>query len=468
MNPAPVTTTTGAASPVTGVTAEIIRRARALRFADLPDDVIVLAKQCLLDWLAVTVAGAAEQATAILRAEVLAEAGPERATLIGSGERAGLTQAALVNGTAAHALDYDDVVPAMSGHPSAPVLAALLAVAEDTGLDGPGFLTAFVAGFETECRVARLVAPGHYGSGWHATGTIGTFGAAAACATAMGLGEREWAHALGLAATQAAGLKAVFGTMAKPLHAGKAAANGLLAARLAARGFTAAPGILEAPNGFAAAMTSTVNADRALELGPGEFELRNVLFKYHAACYATHASLEAVLRVTERHALGLADIARVELRVPEPAYVACAGRVPATALEAKFSLNYAVALALAGAGTGVSAFTSEYLHDSRVRALSERVTCTLAPDITEKFAAEAVVTTTAQQALAAAADVSVPARGAENLSRQQDKLAAKFYDLVSPAVGQAATQALAAAVAGIEGCATVGDLVRLSSPGRPG
>jgi 2-methylcitrate dehydratase PrpD len=464
VDPAPGTTTGDADSLAAGVTLEIIRRARALRFADLPDDVVVLAKQCLLDWTGVTLAGAGEQATTILREEVLAEAGPPRATLIGTGQRAGPSQAALVNGTAAHALDYDDVVPAMSGHPSAPVLSALLAVAEDTRLDGPGFLTAFVAGFETECRVARLVAPGHYGSGWHATGTIGAFGAAAACAAAMGLSEQEWEYALALAATQAAGLKAAFGTMAKPLHAGKAAASGLLAARLAARGFIGSPGILEAANGFAAVMTTTVNADRALELGVGQFELRNVLFKYHAACYATHASLEGALRLAERHELGAADIARVELRVPPPVYAACANDSPRTPLEAKFSLSFAVALALSGAGTGASAFTREHLGDPGVRALSERVTCTLTPAITEKFAAEVIVTTASRRTLTAVTDVSVPARGDTELSRQRDRLTAKFRDLARPVVGTEAAEALIAVVGNIDRGATAGELARLSSP----
>jgi 2-methylcitrate dehydratase PrpD len=464
VDPAPGTTTGDADSVTAGVTAEIIRRARALRFTDLPSDVVLLAKQCLLDWIGVTMAGAGEQATTILREEVLAEAGPPRATLIGTGQRAGPRQAALVNGTAAHALDYDDVVPAMSGHPSAPVLSALLAVAEDTRLDGRGILTAFVAGFETECRVARLVAPGHYDSGWHATGTIGTFGAAAACAAAMGLSEREWDHALGLAATQAAGLKAVFGTMAKPLHAGKAAASGLLAAGLAGRGFTGRPGILEAANGFAAVMTTTVNAARALELGTGQFELRNVLFKYHAACYATHASLEGTLRLAERHELGSADIARVELRVPPPVYAACANNSPRTPLEAKFSLSYAVALALSGAGTGASAFTRERLRDPGVRALSERVTCTLAPAITEKFAAEVIITTASDRTLTTVADVSVPARGDAELSRQWDRLTVKFRDLARPVVGTEAAEELIAAVENIDRGTTAGELAMLSSP----
>ena len=447
-----------------GITAEIIRRAQALRFETLPADVVLLAKQCLLDWLGVTVAGAAEPSTSILRAEVLADGGTPRASLIGTGQRTGTAQAALINGTASHALDFDDVVPAMSGHPSAAVIGALLAVAEDAGLDGATFVTAFVAGFETECRVAKLVAPGHYGGGWHATGTVGTFGAAAACAMAMELPTEQWAHALGLAATQAAGLKAVFGTMAKPLHAGKAAANGLLAARLAARGFTSEPAILEARNGFAATMTTTVDAGRALEHGEDDFEVRNVLFKYHAACYAAHASLEGVLRVVETNALDPDHVARVELRVPQPVYVACANRSPRTPLEAKFSLNYATALALAGRGTGAPAFTSENLLDPLVVALSHRVSTTLAPEITEKFAAEVVLTTVSDHEFRSAVDVSVPVSGPDGLQMQWARLVAKFRGLVEPVVGSARTASLIEAVESVDRLATLADLPSLTAP----
>src|SRR5512139_3270628 len=229
-------------SGLQGITRSIAASARSIRYEALPEDVVFLARQCVIDWFGVALAGADEPLTRILRAEAAEEGGNPRATLIGSGQRTSTQQAALVNGAASHALDFDDVSMMMSGHPSVPVIPALLALAEERGASGEPFIAAFVAGFEVACRIGALMMPGHYSAGWHATGTLGTFGAAAACANLLQLDEDRWLHALGIAGAQAAGLKSMFGTMCKPLHAGKAAANGLLAAKLAERGFTSNTG----------------------------------------------------------------------------------------------------------------------------------------------------------------------------------------------------------------------------------
>src|SRR5215203_7194419 len=222
-----------------GLTGRLVAGVRDLRYDDLPADVIVIAKHCLLDWLGVTLAGSREPLAQMLRDEVAEQGGRPQATLIGTDARASTQQAALVNGAASHALDFDDVHLVMNGHPSVPVLPALLALAEAHDGDGRALIAAFVAGVEVECRIGALVMPGHYNAGFHATGTLGAFGAAAACAHLLALDTDQWQIALAIAGTQAGGLKAMFGTMCKPLHAGKAAANGLLAATLAARGFTA-------------------------------------------------------------------------------------------------------------------------------------------------------------------------------------------------------------------------------------
>ncbi|HEY0420773.1 MAG TPA: MmgE/PrpD family protein [Acetobacteraceae bacterium] len=222
------------------VAREIVRRARAIRHAELPDEVRALARQCVLDMLGVALAGAGDPLVRILAAELEEQGGAPVAGVVGLKLRLPALSAALLNGTIAHALDYDDVNLAMPGHPSVAVLPAVLALAEERGSSGAALIEAFVAGYETACRVGRLIAPGHYdGLGFHATGTVGTFGAAAGCAHLLGLDEEATLHAMGIAATQAAGLKSMFGNMYKPLHAGRAAQAGLLAARLAARGFTA-------------------------------------------------------------------------------------------------------------------------------------------------------------------------------------------------------------------------------------
>ena len=246
------------------ITAELATICRSVRYEDLPAEALYAARQCLLDWLGVTVAGHDEPLARLLREEVSEQGGRAQATIVGSDERVSASQAALVNGATSHALDYDDVLMAMSGHPSVPVWPALLALAELRGAGAREVLAAFVAGIEMEARTGHLVMPGHYATGFHATGTLGAFGAAAACAHLLELTEEQWLHALGIAGAQAAGLKSMFGTMCKPLHAGKAAQNGLLAATLAARGYTSDTTVLESAQGFTATQTTTPHPERAL------------------------------------------------------------------------------------------------------------------------------------------------------------------------------------------------------------
>jgi 2-methylcitrate dehydratase PrpD len=202
-----------------GLTHALAEPARTLSYADLPDDVRTLARQCVLDYVACTLAGAKEELTGILLAEAQEQGGAPIATVIGHPARLPVLSAALVNGAASHALDFDDVNLAMTGHPSVVLLSALRALAEDRGSSGQDVLTAFVAGYELQCRLGLLLAPGHYNTlGFHATGTLGSFGAAASCAHLLGLDAETFATALGIAGTQAAGLKSMFGTMCKPLR----------------------------------------------------------------------------------------------------------------------------------------------------------------------------------------------------------------------------------------------------------
>ena len=205
----------------------------------------------MLDYIGVGLAGADDPLVLILLDELLEPGADTQASVIGHPIGLPVLSAALVNGAAAHALDYDDVNLAMPGHPSVAILPGLLALAEQQRSSGRELIAAFVAGYETACRIGIAMRPGHYGRGFHATGTVGCFGAAAACARLLGLDADTTAQALGIAGTQASGLKSQFGTMCKPFHAGKASQNGLLAARLAARGFSSRPDFVECEQGFA-------------------------------------------------------------------------------------------------------------------------------------------------------------------------------------------------------------------------
>ncbi len=455
----------GEQADVRAVTQEIVRRARGYLFQALPPDVVDIAKQCVLDWIGVTIGGIREPVVRHVRAEVLAEGGNPQATLLGTGEKVSPVQAALVNGVAAHALDFDDVSPAMVGHPTAPVLPALFAVAEDADLDGPALLTAFVAAVETECRVGRLMAPGHYAAGWHVTGTVGTFGAAAACAAALGLDEGQWRAALGIAGTQAAGLKSMFGTMCKPLHAGKAAANGLLAARLAARGFTADDAVLDTPQGFALTQTTSRNVSAVLDRPADDFDIRDVIFKDYAACFFTHSSIEGVRRLVDQHGLTPDDVIGVRLRVPPQHLSVCDIAAPSTPLEGKFSLRFTAALALAGVRPDIHAFTEATLTDPVLTSLRDRVRVIADPAMTSTSTSHVQVTTGSGQVLTASVDVGMPPRGQQIIARWS-RLADKCRSLIAGHLGPEATAELIDAVAHLEDQPSIRRLALLTAPGR--
>ena len=347
------------------------------------------ARQCVLDYVACTLAGAKEELTDILLAEAQEQGGAPIATVIGHPARLPVLSAALVNGAASHALDFDDVNLAMTGHPSVVLLSALLALAEERGSSGQDVLTAFVAGYELQCRLGLLLAPGHYNTlGFHATGTLGSFGAAAACAHLLGLDAEKFATALGIAGTQAAGLKSMFGTMCKPLHAGKAAYHGLLAARLAQRGFTARADVIECAQGFARTHSPDFNPADALAEPPGGFHILSNLFKYHAACYMTHAPIEAARKLREQHGLTPDSIARIHLTLDETCDRICNIAAPRTGLEAKFSLRLTTAMALAGVDTGgLASYSEATAADPTLIALRDRVEFDFRPGRSEHHGA---------------------------------------------------------------------------------
>ena len=297
------------------------------------------------------IAGASDELVAILLAEMQEQGGDEAASVLGHAGRLPVASAAMVNGAASHALDFDDVNLAMPGHPSVAILPALLALAEERGSSGADVLTAFVAGYELQCRIGRTIAPGHYdGLGFHATATVGSFGAAAACAHLLGLDADRFATALGIAGTQAAGLKSMFGTMCKPLHAGKAAYHGLMAAKLAARGFTSRTDVVECGQGFARTHSPDFNPERAFDTPPSGWWIASNLFKYHASCYMTHAAIEAARKLREQHGFAPDQVERIAVRLEESCDRICNIPAPVTGLEAKFSLRLTTAMGLGGRG----------------------------------------------------------------------------------------------------------------------
>ncbi len=433
------------------LTRKLSEQARAVRYETVSDEARELVRQCLLDYFACAIAGAAEPLTEILLAEMLEQGGTPDARVVGHKVKLPMLSAALVNGAASHALDYDDVNLAMPGHPTVAILPGLLALAEARGASGKDVLVAFFAGYELQCRVGRTIAPGHYdGLGFHATATVGSFGAAAACAHLLGLDATQSRFALGIAGTQAAGLKSMFGTMCKPLHAGKASYHGLLAARLAARGFDSRADVLECAQGFARTHSPDFHPARAFETPAGGTHIRNNLFKYHAACYLTHGPIEAARVLRLNHNLTPDRVRVVRLRVDQAADRVCNIAKPTNGLETKFSLRMTTAMALAGVETSrLDSYCEAVAADPVLVGLRDKVEIDFQSGWPHTQAVLEVETTDGAR-MSAQYDAGVPAA---DVMEQGKRLVQKFHALVDPILGPARAREIVAAVQGLDGLA---------------
>jgi 2-methylcitrate dehydratase PrpD len=449
----------------TDLTRALAEEACSVSYNALPEPVRELARQCVLDYYGVALAGADDPLVAILLDELAEAGGAAQASVIGHKAPLPALSAALVNGANGHALDYDDVNLAMPGHPSVAILPALLALAEQRRSSGREVIAAFVAGYETACRIGMALRPGHYNLGFHATGTVGCFGAAAACARLLGLDAATTAQALGIAGTQASGLKSQFGTMCKPFHAGKAAQNGLLAARLAARGFSSHPDLLECEQGFALTHGPDFRPKAALAAPLNGFYIFANLFKYHAACYLTHGPIECARSIREqavRERVGVVpeQIARVTLRLDKSCERVCNIAAPSDGLEAKFSLRQTVAMGLSGIDTAsLSAYCVATATDPALVALREKVVLDFR-DGWPPAAAEIEVALNDGRVLRAGHDAGIPC---SDIAGQGERLAAKFDALAGPVAGPARVRELRATITGLDGLADVGARARLAA-----
>lgn len=442
---------TGTGGPADGLTAQVARHAVSAYGEPLADSVLLLARQCVLDWIAVALAGAQEPVARILRAQAAEDGGRPIASAVGGGARFSVAQAALINGTGGHAIDYDDANIGAQGHITAAVLPAALAIAQARHASGRQLLQAFACGYHAAGMVGRYLGREHYDRGFHGTGTVGSFGAAVAAALLLGLDAAGVARSMGIAGSQAAGLKAQFGTMCKPFHAGKAAENGVRAAQLAARGFTSRDDLLEAPQGFGEVASPRCHPVSALARPAGGHHLFGNLFKYHAACYGTHSAIDAVAALRREHKLVPAQVRRVELRVEPAADRMCNIAVPRTGLEAKFSLRFNAALALAGEDT---ASPATYEDRNSVRAdlcrLRDLVDVRLMSPSWPNMMAEATIETTDGRLLEGSANSAVPCA---DLALQGERLLHKFARIAPPVVGAQQADAIASAVGKLESMA---------------
>ncbi|HTQ33798.1 MAG TPA: MmgE/PrpD family protein [Stellaceae bacterium] len=364
----------------------------AIRYPDLPREAVDWAKAAILDTVGVTLAGAGEDCARIVAATLGSSPGP--CLVFGGDRRTTPLDAALINGTAAHALDFDDVSNSLGGHPSAPILPALFALADVQDCIGADFIAAYVAGFETETRIGRGVHYHHYEKGWHPTATLGVFGATAACCHLMKLDTARTAQALAIAASHASGIKANFGTMTKPLHVGHTARSGLFAAMLAKNGFTANNAALEHKQGFLMVYNGAGNFDAEAIVkdwgNPYDITRPGPGFKQYPCCGSTHPPLDALLALRREHALPADKITRIDSWT-HPRRLAHTNRPdPRSGLDAKFSVQYCLARAVLQGEIRLEDFEGGAHDDLAVRALMSRVHANARSD--EALGAEVRVT----------------------------------------------------------------------------
>src|SRR5205809_1292141 len=356
------------------LTQELGRFAAGLTFEALPAEAIEIARTGIIDTVATMIAGAHDPAPHLLR-RGLAPA-PGTASLYFSGETATAPEAAWINGTAGHAFDYDDV--GCRGHISTVLVPASLAEAETLGLGGREMFAAYVAGYETWAELSRRDPGHHHAKGWHPTGIFGAIGAGAACANLRRLSPEQTAMALALSASQAGGIMANFGTMTKPFHAGPAAHAGVVSARLAELGFTAAADALEHPQGFLSAVSPEGKADRdgpSPALGEEWHILKQGLsIKKYPACYCTHRALDGMLDLLAQRPLKASEIARITASISDTHALILRNHQPQTGLEGKFSMEFAMAAAVISRRASLGEYTDEFVRRAEVQELMRRVT----------------------------------------------------------------------------------------------
>jgi len=355
---------------------ELAKRINALNYDTLPQDAVHWARVGILDTLGVTLAGSTDPSATIVAGVLASGSGPS--LVQGTSRRVAPLDAALINGTASHAHDFDDCNNTLGGHPSAVIIPALFALADETGASGRDFIAAYVAGFETECKISMGVNFYQYTHGWHPTTTIGVFGATAACGRLLGLDDERMATALAISCSLAAGIKSNFGTMVKPLHIGHCARNGLFAALLARDGYSASPVAFEHKQGYFEVFNGKGNYDAEKILPawakPLDIVSPGIAIKQYPCCGSTHPAIDAMLHLVREHNLTPDQVERIDSWT-HPRRLEHTNRPdPQSTKDAKFSVQYCLARALTDRKVTIEHFEDEAtVNDPKVRAVLARV-----------------------------------------------------------------------------------------------
>jgi 2-methylcitrate dehydratase PrpD len=426
----------------------------ATREVALAEEVMHAAKRCVIDWFAATIPGGVLPPATLLIESLQEDLDHGDAVLVPSARKATARAAALINGSAAHTVEFDDIFRDAIYHPGAPVIAAALAAAQSRHVSGDQFLRGVIAGYEISTRIGMAVTPAHY-EYWHTTGTVGTFGAAVAAAMSLGLDTEQTAHALANAGTMAAALQQAFRSdaMSKPLHAGRAAETGVLVAQAAEHGVTGAKDILEGPRGFGAAMSK--NADWYGAFGDlsarTRYSVTRMTQKNHGCCGHTFAALDGVIALRAKHPLTAANVKRITVSTYGKALEITGNPKPRTAFEAKFSLPYCAAVALLYGQVRLDAFTPERLADPQVRELMTRIQLRLDPKLDATFPRQRAANVEIETSDGKHYRHHSPTRkGDPDNPLTDEELTAKYRELATPVLGEPVSESLLARLWGLE------------------
>ncbi|NKC30801.1 MmgE/PrpD family protein [Falsiroseomonas selenitidurans] len=423
----------------------LAEHAASWRDRPLPAAVAHHARRALIDWFAALLPGCTQPPASLMAGVLADQRGTGRAICYVDGQAGALRHAALLNATASHTVEFDDIFRDAGYHPGCPTIPAALAAAQARGTDMDTLLRAMVAGYEVSCRIGLAVQPSHYRY-WHTTGTVGTFGAAAAVGVVLGLDAHRMAHALATAATMAGGLQQAFRGegMSKPLHPGHAAEAGALAALAASAGVTGALDVLHGPVGFAAATSADAGQwDKALAGLDEWVAITRMTFKNHGCCGHIFAALDGLAALQDRHGFTAEQVAALHIGGYSATKDVCDRPVVATEQQARFSAQYCAGALLVLGGVRLAAFAPANLANPRIHAMMEKVTVSLDPALAQDYPARRAANLRLELVDGRVLEHHQPTRkGDPDAPLSDAELAAKFYELAVPAIGATAAEAL--------------------------
>ncbi|MDA0305021.1 MAG: MmgE/PrpD family protein [Proteobacteria bacterium] len=433
--------------------------------AELPEDARHAAKRAIIDWFSSTICGGIVAPATMMMDAYADSIGHGKAVLYPSGKTSDARTAALINGAAVHTIEFDDIFRDGLYHPGAPVISAALALAQAKGKNGDALIRAVIAGYETSNRLAVAVNPAHY-EFWHTTGSIGTFGAAAAASAVLGLDGEKTAHAMANAGTLAAGLQQAFRAeaMAKPLHPGHAAETGVKLALAAEQGVTGALDILEGERGYGAAMCKDPDWQTAADDLGKSFTIIRTTFKNHAACGHTHAAIDGVLALRAKHNLTPDNVKRIHAASFQKALEICGNTNPQTIFEAKFSLPYVAAMALRTGRVRMEAFSDELLKDKDLRQLINKVEVSVDAELDAQFPKRRAANISIETTDGETFEHYAPTRkGDPDNPLTDDELAEKFLELTGSVLGDGRAAELLDALWRLDKTADLGAISAIAS-----